>query len=190
MFDSGEVRSACPCSFQSCSFPWYHRRGGRSWAGSVSSHLGLDWMGSRAQTLARELRASRTMTRVIACHEASQVLRFVLMLGQGQVNQKWTLRAVLRPGEGILVTCGAEVAIQVHVVLLMPPVAPSAWECCPAAAVGLSWRRALLAWDSSCRAERRCDRQGGWWIWESSSRNSPWQCEGPAGLAGVSPAGQ
>lgn len=57
------------------------------------------------------------------------MLRFVLMLGQGQVNQKWTLRAVLRPGEGILVTCGAEVAIQVHVVLLMPPVAPSAWEC-------------------------------------------------------------
>lgn len=54
------------------------------------------------------------------------MLRFVLRLGQGQVNQEWTLRTVLRPGEGILVTCGAEVA----------PVAPSAWEHCPSCSGG------------------------------------------------------
>lgn len=64
------------------------------------------------------------------------MLRFVLRLGQGQVNQEWTLRTVLRPGEGILVTCGAEVAIQVHKAFLMPPVAPSAWEHCPSCSGG------------------------------------------------------
>lgn len=84
---------------------------------------------------------------------------------------------------------GAEVAIQGHVSFLTG--STFVWERCPAAVVGLSWRRALMAWDSSCRAERRCDRaEIAGWMWEGSSRHSPGQCEGLAALAGASPGWQ
>lgn len=88
-------------------------------------------------------------------------------------------------------TCRAEVAIQVHVVFLMGHLQ----HLLPGNAVQLQW------W--GCHGERHSGHgtpaaeqrggvtgQGGWWMWERSCRHDPWQCEGPAGLAGVSSARQ
>lgn len=45
MFDFGDVRSDRPCSYQSCSFPWHHRRGGRSWKKLSWFRLQSPWVG-------------------------------------------------------------------------------------------------------------------------------------------------
>lgn len=88
-------------------------------------------------------------------------------------------------------TCRAEVAIQAHMVFLMGHLQ----HLLPGNAVQLQWwgcHGERHSWHGAPAAEQRggVTGQGGWWMWESSSRHDPWQSEGPAGLAGVSPPRQ
>lgn len=88
-------------------------------------------------------------------------------------------------------TCRAEVAIQVHMVFLMGHLQ----HLLPGNAVQLQWwgcHGERHSWHGAPAAEQRggVTGQGSWWMWESSSRHDPWQSEGPAGLAGVSPPRQ
>lgn len=96
MFDCGAVRSARLCSYQ---FPG--TTGGEEEAELVLSPVPLGWVAcggvAELKHLCQGTEPTSTMMCAIACHESSQVLRFVLRLGEGQVKQNWTLRAVLRP---------------------------------------------------------------------------------------------